>query len=146
MGSSGSLLGVSLSLALLVHLSPGLSPVELNRSDSLSEQRSNLVADEEVDLTVLGNETLSLSRVDTVLGELAKFSLDNHYQQPTTGLYGKDGDNRNRSFFELGQPNGNFLARPVFYGENQSLYITKSKTRELTVHSRFVRCTRDYIR
>ena len=38
LGSSGSLLCVSLGLALLVHLSPCLSPVKLHRSDSLPEE------------------------------------------------------------------------------------------------------------
>jgi hypothetical protein len=78
LGSSSSLLSVSLGLALLVHLSPSLGPVKLDGSDSLSEERSNLVADEEVNLAVLGNESLALAWVDTVLSELAKFSLDNH--------------------------------------------------------------------
>ena len=78
LGSPGSLLSVGLGLTLLVHLSPGLSPVELDRLDSLSEQRSNLVADEEVDLAVLRNKALTSSRIDAVLGELAKLSLDNH--------------------------------------------------------------------
>lgn len=76
--SSSSLTGVSLSLALLVHLSPSLSPVELNRLDSLSEQRSNLMVDEKVDLSILGDETLASAWVHAVLSELASLGLDNH--------------------------------------------------------------------
>lgn len=77
-GSSTSLSGVCLSLTLLVHLSPGLGPLELNRSDSLLEQRANLVTDEEMDLSVFSDVTRSSSGVHTVLGELTDFSLDNH--------------------------------------------------------------------
>ena len=78
LGSSSSLLGVGLSLTFLVHLSPCLSPVELNRLDSLSEERSNLVADEEVDLSVLRDETLTSTGVNAKVCKLAEFSLDNH--------------------------------------------------------------------
>lgn len=83
LGSSSSLLGVGLSLTLLVHLSPCLSPVELNRLDSLSEERSNLVADEEVDLSVLRDETLTSTGVDAIVSKLAEFSLDNHLSTTT---------------------------------------------------------------
>ena len=79
LSSSGSLACVSLGLSLLVHLSPCLSPLELNWSDSLSEQRSGLVTNEEMDLSILSNEALASSWVHTVLSELAGFSLDNHY-------------------------------------------------------------------
>ncbi len=78
LGSSGALSGIGLGLALLVHLSPRLSPVKLHRSDSLSEERSDLVADEEVNLPILRDEALTLTRVNAILSELAKLSLDNH--------------------------------------------------------------------
>ena len=59
--------------------------MELNRSDSLSEKRGNLVADEEVNLSILGNKALAFSWVDAIFSELAKFSLDNHLSILTKG-------------------------------------------------------------
>ena len=81
---SGSLPRIGLRLALLVHLSPGLSPVELHGPYSLSEQRSDLVANEEVNLPILSNKALALSRIDAVVSELTEFSFDNHLLSETT--------------------------------------------------------------
>ncbi len=83
--SSSSLSGVCLSLSLLVHLSPCLSPVELNRPYSLLEQRSDLVADKEVNLSVFSDVTLSSPWVHTVLSKLTDLSLDNHYINTNRG-------------------------------------------------------------
>jgi hypothetical protein len=66
---SGLALGNLVSLDFLVEASPGLSPGQLHGLLLLVEERSNLVADEEVDFTVLGGELLAFAGVDSVLRE-----------------------------------------------------------------------------
>ncbi len=68
-GLSGLALSDLVNLDFLVEASPGLSPGQLHGLLLLVEERSNLAADKEVDLTVLGGELLAFAGVDSVLRE-----------------------------------------------------------------------------
>ena len=69
------------------------------------------MADEEVNLTVLGNKALTSSWVNAIFGELAKFSLDNHLSIPTIDRSEKERECLNRSF----------LSFDIFFGRSMIL-------------------------
>jgi len=73
-GLTGPLAGNFIDLQLLVHTAPSLGPEQLSRLFALTEQGHALCGGECVWRAILADETLSVSRVDTELGERAGVS------------------------------------------------------------------------
>lgn len=75
---SGTTTSHLLSLTLLVHATPVLSPAKLNGLETVLEEACSLGAKEEVNLTIPSHIALASTRVYTVFRELAKLGLDYH--------------------------------------------------------------------
>jgi len=80
--SSLLVLGLStFDLSLLVHSAPCLRPGQFDGLDLLVEQGVGLGTDKEADLSILGDELLTTSRVDLVLRVVTDIGLDHHFRE-----------------------------------------------------------------